>query len=64
MAPPHHRDDLLLGDELGPQTERGVRAVGEAEIGGTAAECDLFACHVLPHIEHGPLVFEPDPVVV
>lgn len=22
-----------------------------------AAECDLFARHVLPHIEHGPLVF-------
>lgn len=29
-----------------------------------AAECDLFARHVLPHIDHGPLEFEPDPVVV
>jgi alkanesulfonate monooxygenase len=29
-----------------------------------AAECDLFARHVLPHIDHGPLEFEPDPVAV
>jgi alkanesulfonate monooxygenase len=29
-----------------------------------AAECDLFARHVLPHIDHGRLEFEPDPVVV
>jgi alkanesulfonate monooxygenase len=29
-----------------------------------AAECDLFARHVLPHIDHGPLVFDPDPVNV
>ncbi len=29
-----------------------------------AAECDLFARHVLPHIEHGPLDFEPHPVVL
>lgn len=29
-----------------------------------AAECDLFARHVLPHIEHAPLVFDPDPVNV
>jgi alkanesulfonate monooxygenase len=27
-----------------------------------AAECDLFARHVLPHIDHGRLEFEPDPV--
>ena len=27
-----------------------------------AAECDLFARYVLPHIEHGPLTFTPDPV--
>ncbi|MEJ7561174.1 MAG: LLM class flavin-dependent oxidoreductase [Ilumatobacteraceae bacterium] len=27
-----------------------------------AAECDLFARHVLPHLEHGPLQFTPDPV--
>jgi alkanesulfonate monooxygenase len=27
-----------------------------------AAECDLFARYVLPHIDHGPLEFEPDPV--
>lgn len=29
-----------------------------------AAECDLFARHVLPHIEHGFLDFEPDPVTL
>ncbi|MDW3214520.1 MAG: LLM class flavin-dependent oxidoreductase [Ilumatobacteraceae bacterium] len=29
-----------------------------------AAECDLFARHVLPHIDHGRLEFEPDPVVI
>ncbi|NNE12141.1 MAG: LLM class flavin-dependent oxidoreductase [Ilumatobacter sp.] len=29
-----------------------------------AAECDLFARHVLPHIDHGPLEFTPDPVNV
>ncbi|HEU4842437.1 MAG TPA: LLM class flavin-dependent oxidoreductase, partial [Ilumatobacteraceae bacterium] len=29
-----------------------------------AAECDLFARHVLPHVAHAPLVFEPDPVHV
>ena len=29
-----------------------------------AAECDLFARHVLPHLTHAPLVFEPDPVRV
>jgi alkanesulfonate monooxygenase len=29
-----------------------------------AAECDLFARHVLPRIDHGRLEFEPDPVVV
>jgi alkanesulfonate monooxygenase len=29
-----------------------------------AAECDLFARHVLPHIDHGRLEFEPDPVNV
>jgi alkanesulfonate monooxygenase len=29
-----------------------------------AAECDLFARHVLPHIHHAPLVFEPDPVTL
>lgn len=29
-----------------------------------AAECDLFARHVLPHIDHGRLEFEPDPVRV
>ncbi len=28
------------------------------------AECDLFARHVLPQLDHGPLMFEPDPVVV
>ncbi|MGA1074424.1 MAG: LLM class flavin-dependent oxidoreductase [Ilumatobacteraceae bacterium] len=27
-----------------------------------AAECDLFARHVLPHIAHGRLEFEPHPV--
>ena len=27
-----------------------------------AAECDLFARYVLPHIAHGPLTFAPDPV--
>ena len=27
-----------------------------------AAECDLFARYVLPHIDHGPLEFTPDPV--
>lgn len=27
-----------------------------------AAECDLFARYVLPHIEHGRLEFTPDPV--
>ena len=26
------------------------------------AECDLFARHVLPHIDHGRLEFEPNPV--
>lgn len=26
------------------------------------AECDLFARHVLPHIDHGRLEFEPSPV--
>ena len=29
-----------------------------------AAECDLFARHVLPHIDHGRLEFEPHPVNV
>jgi alkanesulfonate monooxygenase len=29
-----------------------------------AAECDLFARHVLPEIDHGRLEFEPDPVNV
>ncbi len=29
-----------------------------------AAECDLFARHVLPHIDHGRLDFTPDPVNV
>ncbi|MEE8600947.1 LLM class flavin-dependent oxidoreductase [Euzebya tangerina] len=29
-----------------------------------AAECDLFARHVLPHINHGRLEFTPDPVAV
>jgi alkanesulfonate monooxygenase len=29
-----------------------------------AAECDLFARHVLPHIDHGRLEFEPHPVTV
>ncbi|MEJ7801338.1 MAG: LLM class flavin-dependent oxidoreductase [Ilumatobacter sp.] len=29
-----------------------------------AAECDLFARHVLPNIDHGRLEFEPDPVNV
>ena len=29
-----------------------------------AAECDLFARHVLPHIDHGRLEFDPDPVYV
>ncbi len=29
-----------------------------------AAECDLFARHVLPHIDHARLEFEPDAVVV
>jgi alkanesulfonate monooxygenase len=29
-----------------------------------AAECDLFARHVLPHLDHGPLTFTPDPVTV
>lgn len=29
-----------------------------------AAECDLFARHVLPHIDHGRLDFEPHPVVL
>jgi alkanesulfonate monooxygenase len=29
-----------------------------------AAECDLFARHVLPHIDHGRLEFDPDPVHV
>ena len=29
-----------------------------------AAECDLFARHVLPHIDHGRLEFIPDPVNV
>lgn len=29
-----------------------------------AAECDLFARHVLTEIDHGPLVFEPSPVNV
>lgn len=28
------------------------------------AECDLFARYVLPAIDHGPLRFEPDPVVL
>ena len=27
-----------------------------------AAECDLFARYVLPHIDHGRLEFSPDPV--
>jgi alkanesulfonate monooxygenase len=29
-----------------------------------AAECDLFARHVMPHIDHGRLEFTPDPVNV
>ncbi len=29
-----------------------------------AAECDLFGRHVLPHIDHGPLVFDPDPITL
>lgn len=29
-----------------------------------AAECDLFARHVLPHLDHGRLEFTPDPVNV
>lgn len=29
-----------------------------------AAECDLFARHVLPRIDHAPLEFEPSPVAV
>jgi alkanesulfonate monooxygenase len=29
-----------------------------------AAECDLFARYVLPHIDHGPLEFPPEPVAV
>ncbi|WP_420453465.1 LLM class flavin-dependent oxidoreductase [Ilumatobacter sp.] len=29
-----------------------------------AAECDLFARHVLPHIDHGRLEFDPHPVDV
>ena len=29
-----------------------------------AAECDLFARHVLPHIDHGRVEFEPHPVNV
>jgi alkanesulfonate monooxygenase len=28
------------------------------------AECDLFARHVLPNLDHDRLVFEPDPVTV
>ncbi len=29
-----------------------------------AAECDLFSRHVLPHIDHGRLEFDPHPVAV
>ena len=29
-----------------------------------AAECDLFARYVLPHVNHGRLQFDPDPVNV
>ncbi len=29
-----------------------------------AAECDLFARHVLPELDHGPLAFTPDPIAI
>lgn len=54
--------DQVLG-KIQELTEAGIEAF---ILSGYphAAECDLFARHVLPRIDHGRLEFEPDPVVV
>lgn len=54
--------DQVLG-KINELTEAGI---GAFILSGYphAAECDLFARHVLPHIDHGRLEFEPDPVHV
>ena len=54
--------DQVLG-KIEELTEAGIEAF---ILSGYphAAECDLFARHVLPNIDHGRLEFRPDPVVV
>jgi alkanesulfonate monooxygenase len=54
--------DQVLG-KINELTEAGI---GAFILSGYphAAECDLFARHVLPHLDHGRLEFEPDPVNV
>lgn len=54
--------DQVLG-KINELTEAGI---GAFILSGYphAAECDLFARHVLPHIDHGLLEFEPSPVNV
>lgn len=59
----------LVGDPdqvLGKINELIDAGIGAFILSGYphAAECDLFARHVLPHIDHGRLEFEPDAVVV
>lgn len=59
----------IVGDP--DQVLAKINELSEAGIGAFilsgyphAAECDLFARHVLPHIDHGRLEFDPDPVHV
>jgi alkanesulfonate monooxygenase len=59
----------IVGDP--DQVLAKINELAEAGIGAFilsgyphAAECDLFARHVLPHIDHGRLEFDPDPVNV
>jgi alkanesulfonate monooxygenase len=59
----------IVGDPdqvLGKINELAGAGIGAFILSGYphAAECDLFARHVLPHIDHGRLEFEPDPVHV
>jgi alkanesulfonate monooxygenase len=59
----------IVGDPeqvLGKINELADAGIGAFILSGYphAAECDLFARHVLPHIDHGRLEFTPDPVNV
>lgn len=59
----------IVGDPdqvLGKINELADAGIGAFILSGYphAAECDLFARHVLPHIHHGRLEFTPDPVNV